>query len=64
MRFELKRLQIELGITTLYVTHDQSEALALSDQIAVFSAGKAVQLGGPVDIYRRPASRFGSPSCR
>jgi len=58
MRFELKRLQNELGITTLYVTHDQSEALALSDQIAVFSAGRAIQLGGPIDIYRRPASRF------
>ena len=58
MRFELKRLQLDLGITTLYVTHDQSEALALSDQIAVFSSGKAIQLGGPVDIYRHPASRF------
>jgi iron(III) transport system ATP-binding protein len=58
MRFELKRLQLELGLTTLYVTHDQSEALALSDQIAVFSSGRAIQLGGPVDIYRHPASRF------
>lgn len=58
MRFELKRLQLELGLTALYVTHDQSEALALSDQIAVFSSGKAIQLGDPVEIYRRPATRF------
>jgi len=58
MRFELKRLQHELGITTLYVTHDQSEALALSDSIAVFSTGRAVQLGPPHEIYRHPANRF------
>jgi iron(III) transport system ATP-binding protein len=58
MRVELKRLQKNLGITTVYVTHDQSEALALSDEIAVFSAGKIIQRGTPQDIYRRPASQF------
>src|SRR5205823_7760244 len=50
MRVELKRLQKRLGITTVYVTHDQSEALALSDEIAVFSAGNIVQRGTPQEI--------------
>ena len=58
MRFELKRLQLELGITTLYVTHDQAEALALSDEILVMSGGKVMQRGNPTDIYRRPNSEF------
>jgi iron(III) transport system ATP-binding protein len=58
MRVELKRLQKRLGITTVYVTHDQSEALALSDEIAVFSAGRIIQRGTPQDIYRRPQSQF------
>src|SRR5258707_7846329 len=58
MRVELKRLQKRLGVTTVYVTHDQSEALALSDEIAVFSAGKIIQRGTPQEIYRRPASQF------
>jgi iron(III) transport system ATP-binding protein len=58
MRIELKRLQRSLGITTVYVTHDQSEALALSDEIAVFDAGRIVQLGTPQDIYRQPKSQF------
>ncbi|MPY69333.1 MAG: ATP-binding cassette domain-containing protein [Alphaproteobacteria bacterium] len=58
MRFELKRLQTELGVTTLYVTHDQSEALALSDVIAVFNAGQAIQSGSPFEIYRNPNSEF------
>ncbi len=58
MRFELKRLQRSLGITTVYVTHDQSEALALSDEIAVFNAGRIVQRGSPQDIYRNPQSQF------
>ena len=58
MRVELKRLQRTLGVTTVYVTHDQSEALALSDQIAVFSSGKVVQRGTPQEIYRRPRSQF------
>jgi iron(III) transport system ATP-binding protein len=58
MRVELKRLQRTLGVTTVYVTHDQSEALALSDQIAVFSAGRIVQRGTPQEIYRHPGSQF------
>ena len=58
MRFELKHLQRTLRITTVYVTHDQAEALALSDEIAVFDAGRVVQRGSPQDIYSRPASRF------
>jgi iron(III) transport system ATP-binding protein len=58
MRFELKRLQRELGLTTVYVTHDQSEALALSHQIAVMNDGHVVQIGSPRDIYERPRNRF------
>jgi iron(III) transport system ATP-binding protein len=58
MRFELKRLQRELNITTIYVTHDQQEALALSHQIALMHNGRIVQLGTPRDIYEKPASRF------
>jgi iron(III) transport system ATP-binding protein len=58
MRFELKHLQRTLRITTVYVTHDQSEALALSDEIAVFNAGRVVQRGSSQDIYSHPASRF------
>lgn len=58
MRFELKRLQRELKITTVYVTHDQSEALALSRQIAVMNEGRILQIGTPRDIYERPANQF------
>jgi iron(III) transport system ATP-binding protein len=58
MRFELKRTQRELGITTVYVTHDQSEALALSHEIAVISEGRVVQIGSPREVYERPRSRF------
>ena len=58
MRFELKRLQRELKITTIYVTHDQSEALALSYQIAVMNEGRIVQIGSPRDIYERPVNPF------
>ncbi len=58
MRFELKRLQRELGITTVYVTHDQSEALALSHQVAVMSAGHIQQIGTPRAIYERPHNKF------
>src|SRR5215212_7465054 len=58
MRFELKRLQRELGITTIYVTHDQAEALALSHEIAVMSEGQIVQIGSPRDIYERPRTKF------
>ena len=54
----LRRLQAELGITTIYVTHDQSEALALADRIAVMEAGKIRQLGTPGDVFKRPADVF------
>jgi iron(III) transport system ATP-binding protein len=58
MRFELKRLQRDVGITSIYVTHDQSEALALSHDIAVMDRGRIVQVGSPRDIYERPKDNF------
>ncbi len=58
VRQEIRKLQKELGITTMYVTHDQEEALMLSDRIAVFNQGKVFQIGLPKDLYERPASRF------
>jgi iron(III) transport system ATP-binding protein len=58
MRFELKRLQRDLGITTVYVTHDQSEALALSHSIAVMDRGRIQQTGAPREIYERPGNQF------
>jgi iron(III) transport system ATP-binding protein len=58
MRFELKRVQRDTGVTMIYVTHDQSEALALSDTVAVMSEGSIQQLGSPREIYQRPAGRF------
>lgn len=58
MRMELKRLQKELGITTLYVTHDQEEALTLSDRIAVFNNGCIEQVGTPHEIYNASSSEF------
>ncbi len=58
MRTELKRLQQQIGVTTIYVTHDQAEALDLSDRIAVLNGGRIVQIGAPRDIYFRPQSSF------
>ncbi len=58
MRVELKRLQQTLGVTTIFVTHDQQEALALSDRIAVMRDGRVEQLGTPEDIYDRPSTVF------
>jgi spermidine/putrescine transport system ATP-binding protein len=58
MQIELKRLQGETGITFIFVTHDQEEALAMSDRIAVMSGGKILQVGSPWEIYDRPAERF------
>ncbi|MFN4074094.1 MAG: ABC transporter ATP-binding protein [Thermus sp.] len=58
LRGELKRLQRETGLTTLYVTHDQEEALALSDRIAVMREGRVEQLGSPQEIYEGPATPF------
>jgi iron(III) transport system ATP-binding protein len=58
LRFELKHLQRDLGITSIYVTHDQIEALALSTTVAVMSEGRIEQLGRPREIYERPRSKF------
>ena len=58
MQLELKALQQQLGITFIYVTHDQEEALTMSDRIAVMSKGKIQQLGTPVEVYERPANKF------
>jgi iron(III) transport system ATP-binding protein len=58
LRYELKRLQRELGITSIYVTHDQVEALALSTHIAVMQSGAVVQLGKPREVYTEPANKF------
>src|SRR5689334_8021875 len=67
MRGELKRLQHELGTTTIYVTHDQAEAMTLAKRVAIMRSGKLQQFDTPLDIYERPANRFvaefvGSPS--
>ena len=58
MRTEIRRIQKRLGITSVYVTHDQVEAMTLSDQIVVMNQGKIVQIGTPDEIYRRPRTRF------
>ena len=58
MRTELRRLQRTVGVTTLYVTHDQSEALSMSNRVAVMEDGRIVQEASPRDIYRRPSTRF------
>lgn len=58
MRYELMRIQKKLGITTIFVTHDQQEALTISDRIAVFNKGKCLQVGTPFDIYQNPADLF------
>ncbi|NQX33332.1 ABC transporter ATP-binding protein [Herbiconiux sp. VKM Ac-2851] len=58
MQFELKRMQREVGITFIYVTHDQEEALTMSDRIAVMSEGRVLQVASPTEIYDAPASRF------
>jgi putative spermidine/putrescine transport system ATP-binding protein len=58
LRTEIRRIQHELGITTIYVTHDQEEALSLSDRIVVMSAGKMEQVGPPFEIYNFPKTQF------
>jgi putative spermidine/putrescine transport system ATP-binding protein len=58
MKFWIKNIQKSVGITTIYVTHDQSEALTMSDRIAVMDQGRVLQIGTPVEIYEQPASRF------
>src|SRR5690606_16897241 len=58
MRVEIRELQQRLGITTLYVTHDQIEAMSISDRIVVMNGGVIEQIGTPREIYARPATRF------
>ncbi len=58
LRSEIRKLQQDLGITTVYVTHDQEEAMVLSDRIAVMRDGRVAQVGSPVDLYERPADLF------
>jgi spermidine/putrescine transport system ATP-binding protein len=58
MQVELKRIQQEVGITFIYVTHDQEEAMTMSDRIAVMNRGRYEQLGDPESLYERPTSRF------
>ncbi len=58
MQIELKAIQQEVGITFIYVTHDQEEALTMSDRLAVFNQGRLEQIGAPADVYERPITRF------
>ena len=58
MQIELKAIQQQVGITFIYVTHDQDEALTMSDRLAVFNSGRIEQVGAPADVYERPATRF------
>jgi putative spermidine/putrescine transport system ATP-binding protein len=58
MQVEIKRIQREIGITTIYVTHDQTEAMSMSDVVAVYRAGRLEQVAPPLEIYNRPATRF------
>ncbi len=58
MRTSIKKLQLNLGITTIYVTHDQEEALAISDRIAIMNNGKLEQVGSPEEVYTKPANAF------
>jgi iron(III) transport system ATP-binding protein len=58
MRFEIAQLHKQYGITTIYVTHDQTEAMVISDRVAVLNKGRLMQLGTPADIYARPVNKF------
>jgi ABC-type Fe3+/spermidine/putrescine transport system ATPase subunit len=58
MKFEIKRIHNDVGVTVLYVTHDQEEALTMSDRVALMNRGRIAQLGSAEDLYERPASRF------
>jgi putative spermidine/putrescine transport system ATP-binding protein len=58
MQVEIKRIHREVGITMIYVTHDQTEAMTMSDRIAVFSTGRIEQVGSPLEVYHRPVNRF------
>ncbi len=63
LRFEIKRIQRESGITAIYVTHDQEEALSISDRVALMNDGRIEQTGSPREIYLRPANSFAA-DCR
>jgi putative spermidine/putrescine transport system ATP-binding protein len=58
MQVEIKRIHREVGITMIYVTHDQTEAMTMSDRVAVFSNGRIEQVGSPLDVYNKPVNRF------
>ena len=58
MQVELRRIQRQVGITTIFVTHDQEEALTLSDRIAIFDSGRIIQEGAPMEVYERPVTKF------
>jgi iron(III) transport system ATP-binding protein len=58
MRFEIRRLHERFGITTLYVTHDQAEAMVISDRVAVLQSGRVIQVGAPAELFERPRTRF------
>ncbi len=58
MQVEIKRIHREVGITMIYVTHDQTEAMTMSDRLAVFCNGRLEQVGSPLDVYNRPVNRF------
>jgi putative spermidine/putrescine transport system ATP-binding protein len=58
MQIELKRIQQEVGLTFVYVTHDQEEALTMSDRLAVFNQGRIEQLGTPAEVYEHPSTEF------
>ncbi|MGH7828371.1 MAG: ABC transporter ATP-binding protein [Candidatus Binatia bacterium] len=60
MRIEIRRIQKSLGLTTIYVTHDQAEALSMSDQVALLRSGEIVQIGAPRELYERPSDVFAS----
>src|SRR5207244_10867967 len=58
MQLELKGLQRELGVTLIFVTHDQEEAMTIADRIAVMNAGRIEQIGSPIEVYNQPQTRF------
>ena len=58
MRAEIRRLQKRLGITSLYVTHDQVEAMTMADRLIVMEAGRAAQIAAPMEVFERPANLF------
>src|SRR3984893_7237140 len=60
MRFELRQLQKRLGVTSVYVTHDQQEAMVIADRVVLMNESRIDQIGSPIDIYQRPSSRFGA----